>query len=306
MTAQFSRPGAIDLSALRKPASASPPGSAGGSASGAYVMDITSEQALASEVVERSLSVVVLLSFWAPSSPVSMQINSTLEQLADEFGGRFLFAKVNVEAQASLTSALGVPGAPLVVAVLRGQLAPLLQDPLPEPQMREVVQQVLQAAAANGVTGTAEPVAAPQAPAEADELEPRHAAAEQALLDGNVEQAIAAYEAVLADTPGDPEATAGLARGRLLQRTSSLDASSAREAAAQRPDDVSAQIAVADLDLLGGFVDDAFSRLIDVVRRTGGDDREAARKHLIELFTVVGDDDPRVSKARQRLASALF
>lgn len=307
MTAQFSRPGAIDLSALRPPTATSAPGAPGGTASGAYVIDISDEQTLRSQVVERSLSVVVMVSFWAPSSPTSIQITATLERLSDEFAGRFVLAKIDVEAQGALAQALGIPGPPLVVAALRGQLAPLLQEALPEQQMRELIQQVLEAAAASGVTGTAEPfTSSPSEPAEPAEPQPRHAAAEAALLAGNVDAAIQAYESALAESPGDPEAIAGLTRARLLQRISTVDEARARAEAAERPGDVNAQIVVADLDLVSGSVDDAFNRLVGVVRRTSGDDRDTARQHLIELFAVVGDDDPRVSKARQKLASALF
>lgn len=307
MTApQFSRPGAIDLSALRKPATGPGQDRGGASASGAFVIDVTSEQALRSEVVERSMSVVVLVSFWAPTSAASVQINGVLEQLAVEFGGRFVLAKVDVAAQPQLATALGIPQPPLVVAALRGQLAPLIQEPLPLEQMRELVLQVLEAAAQGGVSGTAEPLSAAEEPSVAAEPESRYADAEAALIDGDLDSAIRAYEQALAQTPNDPEAVAGLARAQLLQRTSVADAAQARAVAAERPDDVDAQILVADLDLMSGLVDDAFSRLIDLVRRLRGDERDAARKHLIDLFTVVGDDDPQVTKARQRLASALF
>lgn len=308
MTAQFSRPGAIDLSGLRKPAPAAGPGRSADAASGAFVVDVTSEQDLRTEVVERSLSVVVLVSFWSPASAASVQINTTLEALSDEFAGRFIFARVDVAAQPELAAALSIPQPPLVVAALRGQLAPLIQEPLPGDQMRELVRQVLEAAAAGGVTGTAAPVnAPPQAPG-ADPPEPpaRHAQAEQALLDGNFEAAIAGYEQALAQAPADPEATVGLVRARLLKRVSTADPAQARAAADSRPDDMDAQTLAADIDLLAGSVDEAFSRLIDVVRRVREEERELARKHLIELFTVVGDEDPRVTKARQRLASALF
>lgn len=309
MTApQFSRPGAFDLSALRPAAvpagSGSRPTSA---ASGAFVVDVTSEQDLRAEVVERSLSVVVIVSFWSPASSASVQINTTLEALADEFDGRFVLARVDVAAQPELAAALSIPEVPLVVAALRGQLAPLIQDPLPEAQMRELVRQVLEAAAASGVTGTADSLRpSEEASIAAPQPASRHVEAEQALLDGDFGGAIAGYEQALAQAPADPEAVAGLARARLLQRVSTTDATAARAAADSSPDDVDAQTLVADIDLLAGSVDEAFSRLIDLVRRVRDDDRDTARKHLLDLFTVVGDEDPRVSKARQRLASALF
>jgi putative thioredoxin len=308
MTApQFSRPGAIDLSALRKPSAEAGPAGSAVAASGAFVVDVTSEQDLRSEVVERSLTVVVLVSFWSPASSASLQINATLEALAEEFAGRFVLARVDVSAQPELAAALSIPGAPLVVAALRGQLAPLIQDPLPQAQMRELVHQVLDAAATAGVTGTV----APPAPTEegsspVPEPVARHADAEEALLTGDFAGAIARYEQVLASAPADSEALIGVARARLLQRVSTADEAAARAAANASPDDVAAHIAVADFDLVAGSVEESFARLIDVVRRVQAEDRDTARKHLIDLFAVVGDDDPRVAKARQRLASALF
>lgn len=299
-TPQFSRPGAVDLSALKQPQS----GSASG---GSYVLEITSEEQLRTEVVQRSMSAVVIVSFWSPDSAASVQINDTLSAVANSSGGRFLFATLDVSAHADLAQALGIPQAPLVVAALRGQLAPLIQEPLPEQQMRQVVDQVLQAAASNGVSGTVDPVGGTDEPEEdTGEPEAKHPEAEDALVAGDVDAAVSAYQKALDADPADEEARLGLARAHLLGRTQGTDLQQARQAAADAPDDVAAQTLVADLDVVGGHVEDAFTRLIDLVRRTSGDDRDAARTHLLELFSVVGDTDPRVGKARQSLASALF
>jgi putative thioredoxin len=308
---QFSRPGAIDLSALRRPATPAASRAGAPGAAGSYAFDVVGEQALRTDVVEKSMSVVVLVSFWSADAPASVEINATLSALADEFAGRFLFARVDVGAQPELAAALRIPQVPLVVAALRGQLAPLMQDPLPEAEMRLVLDQVLQAAAANGVAGVAEPVVQAMQDGGLDddlasEPESRYPEAEEALLAGDLEAAIEGYSAALQSSPGDAEATVGLARAQLLKRTSGVDAAAARANAAAAPDDVGAQTLVADLDLLGGHIEDAFARLIELVRRTGNGDRDTARKHLVELFGVVGDEDPLVVKARQQLASALF
>lgn len=306
-TPNFSRPGAVDLSSLRTSGAGSA-GAEGSTATGRYTLAITSEQALRAEVVERSMSVVVLVSFWSPQAPASEEINATLSQIAEEHAGRFLLATVDVDSQPALAQALGIPQVPLVVAALRGQLAPLIQQPLPPEEMRAVVDQVLQAAAANGVSGTVAPVGAEPDEPEGDEEEPpaKYPEAEAALMAGDFDTAVAAFERAARENPADPEAAVGLARARLLERTRDVDLNTARAAAAERPDDVDAQILVADLDLLGGHVDDAFRRMIESVRRTSGDERERARSHLVELFGVVGDADERVGKARQALASVLF
>jgi putative thioredoxin len=306
---QFSRPGAIDLSALRKPATPPPGARAGSPGGGRYDFDVVGEQALRTDVVERSMSVVVVVSFWSAASPASVEINQTLTALSAEFGGRFLFARLDVGAQPELAKALGIPEVPLVVAALRGQLAPLIQESLPLADMRALLDQVLQAAVANGVAGVAEPVAPSDdaaGPEDADEPLSRFPEAEEALLTGDVDAAVEAYRAAVTASPGDAEAAVGLARAELLQRTQGVSPADARAAAEADPSDVAAQTLAADLDLLADRVDDAFARLIDLVRRTSDTDRETARRHLIELFAVVGDADPRVLRGRQNLASALF
>ena len=139
-----------------------------------------------------------------------------------------------------------------------------------------------------------------------DQVDPRYAAAQQALADDDVDGAVAEYQRLVDANPADVEAAAGLAMAKVLQRTQGVDLDAARAAAAAAPDDVDAQTLVADLDLVGGQVDDAFTRLVDLVRRTSGDERNRAREHLIGLFAAVGNDDPRVLRGRQDLASALF
>jgi putative thioredoxin len=139
-----------------------------------------------------------------------------------------------------------------------------------------------------------------------DLVDPRYAPAQDALEAGDIDRAVAEYEKLVAANPADAEAAAGLAMARVLQRTQGVDLNAARAAAAAAPDDVDAQTLVADLDMLGGHVDDAFNRLIELVRRTSGDERDRAREHLIGLFGAVGNDDPRVLRGRQNLASALF
>jgi putative thioredoxin len=138
------------------------------------------------------------------------------------------------------------------------------------------------------------------------QVDPRYAPAQDALEAGDIDGAIAAYQKLVDANPADTEAAAGLAMAKVLQRTAGVDLTAARTAAAEAPDDVDAQTLVADLDLLGGHVDDAFDRLVELVRRSAGAERDAARQHLIGLFAAVGNDDPRVVKGRQKLASALY
>jgi putative thioredoxin len=312
MSVPFSRPGAVDLSALKStapPAGGARPGTAGGSpttgGSGAYSVDL--DESNFQDEMQRSMQVPIVLSFWSRQAPVSLQLNESLEGLADEFGGRFLLAKVDVDANPQIAQAVGIPGAPLVAVALGGRLAPLTQDNIAIDELRQVLEQVVQSAAANGVTGRVEPRGGPAQPeAEEPESDPRYAEAEEALTAGDLEGAVAAYQRLLKENPGDDVARTGLAQVELVSRTRDVDLDAARHAAAADPGDVDAQINVADVDLMGGHVEDAFDRLVSTIARVSGEDRDKARTHLVELFEIVGNDDPRVRTFRTRLANALF
>jgi putative thioredoxin len=142
-----------------------------------------------------------------------------------------------------------------------------------------------------------------EAPADAED--PRLDAAEAALERGDLGAAEEAYRAILETEPDHPEAGLALRQVQLFRRADEAgpDALAAAEAA---PDDVAAQTRAADFLLGTGNVQEAFDHLLDVVRRTAGEDRDQARKHLLELFAVVGDEDPRVGAARRQLTLALF
>jgi putative thioredoxin len=178
---------------------------------------------------------------------------------------------------------------------------------VPEQQVREVFAQLLQLAAQNGVTGSAavDGEAADEAPAE-PALPPLHAEAFEAIEEGDYARAVAAYEKALAENPRDAEARAGLGQVRLLLRVQNVDLQAARAAAASAPQDIEAQFTVADLDISGGHVEDAFGRLLDLFAALPDEERTPVRERLLELFALVGDADPRVIAARSRLASLLF
>lgn len=318
MTQQpFSRPGAIDLSALKRPAPASPagggpPGGAGGGVPGAgssYSLEVTEESFQA--VIEASMTAPVLLVFYSPTrSPESVQLADDVRTVTEELEGRFLAGVVDIDAQPGIAEAMQIPSIPLVVAVLDGRPAPLMQEALPIGELRLAFTQVLQQLTTQGMTTRHQPrhpgVDADAAGAEADVVDPRYAAAEDAMGEGDFDLAVVEYEKLRAANPADTEAAAGLAMATLLQRTAGVDPEQARAAASASPDDVDAQTLVADLDLLDGRVEEAFDRLVGLVRRSGGSERDDAREHLLGLFAAVGNDDARVLKGRQLLASALF
>jgi len=308
----FSRPGAVDLSALKRPAQPAPgaaPRGAPGGASGAYSVDLD-EQNIQGHL-ESSMNAPVLMAVYSPSqAPDSARMVDDLEVLADEFEGRFLLGKVDVDQAPQLAQALQIPSVPLVALVVQGRMMPLLQDAPPLEELRGLISQVLEQMATQGVSGRHQPLAgatpaADDAPEE-EYVDPRYAPAQNALESGDIDGAVAEYQKLVDANPADTEAAGGLATAKVLQRTQGVDLNAARAAAAERRDDVAAQTLAADLDMLGGHVEDAFTRLIDLVRRTSGDERDQARQHLLGLFAAVGNDDPRVLKGRQGLASALF
>ncbi|MGL4257312.1 MAG: tetratricopeptide repeat protein [Microbacterium sp.] len=301
--------GAVDLSALRnRPAPAAPAeaqGAAGGPAVASLVMDVTDETF--PQVLELSRTVPVVIDLWAEWCGPCKQLSPVLERVVTELGGRLVLAKVDVDANPQLSQAFRAQSIPMVVALVAGQPVPLFTGAVPEQQVREVFAQLLQVAAQNGVTGSVsvETDAAPDEPVEPP-LPPLHAEAFEAIEAGDYPRAIAAYEKALAENPRDAEARAGLGQVRLLDRVQGADLQAARAAAAAAPTDVDAQFAVADLDLAGGHVDDAFARLLDLFAQLPSDDRAPVRERLLELFALVGDADPRVIRARGRLSSLLF
>jgi len=313
MTQQpFSRPGAIDLTALKRPAT--PPASGGGGTAAAggsaYSVRIEDEPAFQA-AIEASMTAPVVLVFYSPSRvPESGQMADDVATAADENDGRFLAALVDVDAAPSIAQAMQIQQVPLLMILLEGRPA---ANPIPGvvslEELRTMFSQLGQQLTAQGITGRHQPQAGGASASDEEAApvsDPRYAAAEAALAADDIETAVAEYQKLADANPADGEAAAGLAMAKLLQRTRGVDLQAAREAAAASPDDVAAQTLVADLDLLGGHVDDAFNRLIELVRRTAGDERNAAREHLLGLFGAVGNDDSRVMSGRQRLASALF
>lgn len=293
--------GAVDLSSLGRPPAQTP------GAPSAAVVDVT--EATFADVVQRSTEVPVLITLWSAGDPTSTAVTSTLADVIGELGGRMLLARVDADRSPQVAQAVGSQTGSTVAAVVRGQAVPLPPlDQATREQVRSVLDQVLAMAAANGVTGTVQGGAPATEQEEPEEppLPPLHQKAYEAIERDDLDGAADAYAAALQENPRDEMAQAGLAQVRILQRLRDVDAAAARAAAAADQADVEAQLVVADLDVMGGQVDDAFTRLLDVIRRGPGAEREAARVRLLELFTVVGDTDPRVMAARRSLASALY
>jgi putative thioredoxin len=286
--------GAVDLGALAQRSAAqqqqrAPQPAAPSQTSSEFVIDVT-DATFQDEVLQRSLTTPVIIDFWAEWCQPCKQLSPVLERLAAEAGGAWVLAKVDIDANPRLAQSFRIQSIPLVYAIVGGQPVDAFNGVIPETQLRQWLDAVLKA----GGVEVEQPI------------DPRLEAADDALVDGDFEAAEQAYKKILAESPADAVAEAGLAQVGLLRRTATADPTKALAAAASAPDDVEAQLLAADVELLSGQADEAYKRLVDVIRRTSGDDREKARLHLISLFSIAGPDDPAVAKARRALASALF
>ncbi|MGH3156468.1 MAG: tetratricopeptide repeat protein [Streptosporangiaceae bacterium] len=324
---QFSLYGAADLGARqtaaqrRQQQQAARSGDESAPAGGAdgAVFD-TGDETFTVDVVERSRSVPVIVDLWAEWCGPCKQLSPVLEKLATEAAGKWVLAKVDVDASPQLSAALRVQSIPMVVAVVGGQMVDGFLGALPEAQVREWLTQVLAAAEQLGVSpaeGAApagdeaagqDPQATmpPQPGPGGMPASPAFETAQRAMDQGDLDGAAAAFQEMLAAAPDDPVAKLGLAQVELIQRVNSYDQAKARRDAAEYPDDVTAQCRVADIDLATGHIDQAFDRLLGTIRRTSGDGRDKARVHLIGLFDIFPPRDPRVTKARGTLSSLLF
>jgi putative thioredoxin len=276
---QFSVPGAAPIAPAGQP----------------HVIEVT-EETFATEVVERSKQVPVVIDLWAEWCAPCRQLGPVLEKLAGEGNGSWVLAKVDVDANPRIAQALQVQGIPAVKAVVNGQLVDEFTGAMPEPQVRQWLEGL-------GV-GAAPPAAAGGEGATA--VDPRVADGVAAERRGELDAALAAYRAVLADAPNDALAKAGVARIGLVTRARAVDEAAMAARVASDPADVEAVCALADLDVVRGRAREAFGRLVDLVRRTSGDERDAARAHLVGLFEVMPPDDPAVVNGRRELANALF
>ncbi|GAA1684169.1 tetratricopeptide repeat protein [Microcella alkalica] len=297
--------GAVDLSGLVSRASAPEaapgrpaPASTGASARAEGIVR-EADDASFGDVLELSQRVPVIVEFYASS------IEPALESIVATYGGRIALVTVDGDRSPQLAQAFQVQQVPAVAAVIGGRRFQLFVGMPAEIEVRQVLDQVLELAHQQGVTGVLEQGEAPTEPAE-EPLPPLHQEAYDAIARGDYAAAASAYRSAIAQSPRDQEAVAGLAQVNLLLRLEGAVASEIRAAAAANPDDADAQLAVADLDLSGGHVDDAFVRLLDVFPALDADGRTAIRTRLLDYFEIVGADDPRTIAARRRLTALLY
>ena|SRR5437868_3140456 len=309
--ADISRPGslygAIDLGARKQALEAQARREAAGSQAAASILDVT-EETFTADVVERSMSVPVILDLWSPRSPGSVQLSPVLEKVVAATRGRAVLARINVDLSPQIAQALRVQAVPTVLAIFQGQPISGFQQVLPEEEVAQWLYELMDAVEqfyeqnpdARPVLGE-EPEAEPAGPP----ADPDLLAAEEAINQGDLDEAAAAYERLLARMPAHEDAKMGLAGVGLIRRTSGVDPQELHRRA-QDPADLEAQLLSADFEMLSGQVEEAFARVIAVIKRTSGDERDAVRRHLLGLFDALPADDPTLMKARRALASALY
>lgn len=307
MASQMNMHGVIDLGALaaaRKAEAVSAVAKA--SAPAGVIIDVT-DATFERDVLQQSAQVPVILDFASPRSPASQQLSPILEKLAAEYGGRLLLAKVDAELNPGMAQAFRVQAVPSVFALVAGQPVPLFQNALPEAQVRQFFDKVLEAAAGAGVTGTVGGVAPadiPVVPEDAEPaMDPRYLAIHDAIERGEFELAQQAAQA-LADGR-DPEGQGMLAYVAVRRRMAATPIESARAAYAESPDSVPAMLAASDHDLFIHGSKPVYDRLIAALRVNFGDERIAIKDRLIEYFAIDGDT-PEAVTARKQMSAALF
>ncbi len=278
--------GAVDLSSLKQPAATDVPSD-----------HAVTEANFETQVLRRSMQVPVVVVLYSQRSPGSVELVKLFERLVGEAGGGWDLATVEAEPNMRIAQAFGVQGIPTVIAVAGGQPLADFQGAQPEPQVRQWLTAVMDAVRGQLPEG--------EGSAQPEPEDPRFTAAEEALDRGDVEGAISAYEAILAAEPANAEAKAALRQVRFYARTQGLPQDAVARADAD-PADIDAAFAAADMELFAGEPDAAFTRLIDLIKRTAGDDRNRVRTRLVELFELFDTADPVVVAARRKLATALY
>jgi putative thioredoxin len=298
--------GAVDLSGLVRRANTPPPapGSTPPASASGLVVEVS--EATFPQIVELSARVPVIVELYAPG------LAPALGAIVESYGGRLVLATVDAQANPGIAEAFQVREVPAAAGILGGRPVPLFVGTPAEEQVRQVFDQLLQVAQQNGITGALDPNAAPAegdaapaAPVE-EPLPPLHQEAFDAISNGDYAVAVAAYKKAITQNPRDTLAVAGLAQASLLQRLDGAVADDLRKAAADAPASVAAQLAVADLDVSGGHLDDAFARLLDLFPSLDAAGRETVRTRILEYFEIAGADDPRVAAARRRLTLLLY
>lgn len=307
--------GAVDLEALKHQVKAEPGQAGGAPAAGGYVIDTTENTFQA--MVQTSATFPILLLLWVPTDDRLFPMARALGDAVNALNGQIQLSRIDISTNASIAQALQVQGAPALFALIGGRPMPLLQGLPSDDELKqltdEVIPKVIQAATQAGVNGTApysgdpDSDAAKSASAQAgDQIPPEHVEAHRLAQEGDYAGAAAEYSRVLESNPNDALAARERAKALLLARSGDANVREVRAAAAASPDDVEAQLAVADVDMIGGQIQDAFDRLLDFLAAGHRADLEAVRTRLLEYFAIPEPTDERLKRARRRLATLMY
>ena len=309
--------GAVDLEALKHQVKAEPGQAGGAPAAGGYVIDTTENTFQA--MVQTSATFPILLLLWVSTDARLFSMARALGDAVNGLNGQIQLSRIDIATNPSIAQALQVQGAPALFALISGRPMPLLQGLPGDDELKqltdEVIPKIIQAAAQSGVNGTAPYSSDPDSDAAAstgatgadtEQVPPEHAEAHRLAEEGDYAGAAAEYARVMESDPSDALAAREHAKALLLARSGSADVREVRAAAAAAPDDVEAQLAVADIDMIGGQIQDAFDRLLDFLAAGHKGDLEAVRQRLLEYFTIPEPTDPRLARARRRLATLMY
>ncbi|MGK4255966.1 tetratricopeptide repeat protein [Bifidobacterium pullorum] len=303
--------GAVDLEALKHQVTAEPGQAGGAPAAGGYVIDTTENTFQA--MVQTSATFPILLLLWLPTDDRLFPMAKALGDAVNAMNGQLQLSRIDVASFPAVAQAFGVQGAPALFALINGRPMPLLQGLPSDQEMQQIVDEVLpkivQVAQQAGVTGTAPYSGDPdaeQTPSPEQTVPPEHEQAHRLAMEGDYAGAAAAYDKVLEADPNDALAARERAKALLLARSADADVREVRAAAADHPEDVDAQMAVADIDMIGGQIQDAFDRLLDYLAAGHRDQMETVRVRLLEYFAIPDPSDERLKRARRRLATLLY
>ena len=303
--------GAVDLEALKHQVTAEPGQAGGAPAAGGYVIDTTENTFQA--MVQTSATFPILLLLWLPTDDRLFPMAKALGDAVNAMNGQLQLSRIDVASFPAVAQAFGIQGAPALFALINGRPMPLLQGVPSDQEMQQIVDEVLpkivQVAQQAGVTGTAPYSGDPdteQTPSPEQTVPPEHEQAHRLAMEGDYAGAAAAYSKVLEADPNDALAARERAKALLLARSADADVREVRAAAADHPEDVDAQMAVADIDMIGGQIQDAFDRLLDYLAAGHRDQMETVRVRLLEYFAIPDPSDERLKRARRRLATLLY
>ncbi len=306
--------GAVDLESLKHQVKAEPGQAGGAPAAGGYVID-TNENTFQA-MVQTSATFPILLLLWIPTDDRLFDMARTLGDAVNKLNGQIQLSRIDIEANPSIAQAFQVQGAPALFALIGGRPMPLMQGLPSDAELQQIAEVVLPkliaAAQQAGVTGTAPYSGDPDAAGSAsdadaaDQVPPEHQEAYMLAQQGDYAGAAAAYDKVLEADPNDSLAARERAKSLLLARSATADVRDVRAVAAADPNDVDAQLAVADVDMIGGQIQDAFDRLLDFVAAGHKDQIEPVRQRLLEYFAIPEPTDERLKRARRRLATLMY